>query len=41
MRKANSSTNSAYVRAEVRHTPVVQGLPGPLAAVTDPVFLGA
>ncbi|MGW2558217.1 CehA/McbA family metallohydrolase [Streptomyces sp. NPDC001514] len=34
---------AAYVRAEVRHAPVVPvpGLPGPLAAFTNPVFLGA
>ncbi|WP_156727107.1 CehA/McbA family metallohydrolase [Streptomyces apocyni] len=31
---------AAYVRAEVRHPPVVPGLPGPLAAFTNPVFLG-
>ncbi|MER7000123.1 CehA/McbA family metallohydrolase [Streptomyces sp. NPDC000410] len=31
---------AAYVRAEVRHAAVVPGLPGPLAAFTNPVFLG-
>ena len=33
---------AAYVRAEVRHPAVVPipGLPGPLAAFTNPVFLG-
>ncbi|WP_240138093.1 CehA/McbA family metallohydrolase [Streptomyces sp. MUM 178J] len=31
---------AAYVRAEVRHAPVTPGLPGPLAAMTNPVFLG-
>ncbi|MFD7441824.1 CehA/McbA family metallohydrolase [Streptomyces sp. NPDC059909] len=33
---------AAYVRAEVRHAPVVPvpGLPGPLSAFTNPVFLG-
>ncbi|MER5184615.1 CehA/McbA family metallohydrolase [Streptomyces sp. NPDC002896] len=31
---------AAYVRAEVRHAPVVAGLPGPLAAFTNPIFLG-
>ncbi|MFF8845924.1 CehA/McbA family metallohydrolase [Streptomyces sp. NPDC015127] len=31
---------ATYVRAEVRHAPVVPGLPGPLAAFTNPVFLG-
>ncbi|WP_267244078.1 CehA/McbA family metallohydrolase [Streptomyces sp. PR69] len=34
---------ATYVRAEVRHAPVtpgVPGLPGPLAAMTNPVFLG-
>ncbi|MEV6649205.1 CehA/McbA family metallohydrolase [Streptomyces sp. NPDC051219] len=32
---------AAYVRAEVRHAPVVAGLPGPPAALTNPVFLGS
>ncbi|MET9297364.1 CehA/McbA family metallohydrolase [Streptomyces sp. NPDC003077] len=32
--------HAAYIRAEVRHPPVVQGLPGPMAAMTNPVFLG-
>ncbi|WP_327324288.1 CehA/McbA family metallohydrolase [Streptomyces sp. NBC_01210] len=32
---------AAYVRAEVRHAVVIPGLPGPLAAFTNPVFLGA
>lgn len=31
---------AAYVRAEVRHAPVTPGLPGPLTAFTNPVFLG-
>ncbi|MGW0699637.1 CehA/McbA family metallohydrolase [Streptomyces sp. NPDC002867] len=31
---------ATYVRAEVRHAPVVPGLPGPLAAFTNPIFLG-
>lgn len=31
---------ASYVRAEVRHAPTVPGLPGPLAAFTNPVFLG-
>ncbi|MFI1397581.1 CehA/McbA family metallohydrolase [Streptomyces sp. NPDC020681] len=31
---------ATYVRAEVRRAPVVPGLPGPLAAFTNPVFLG-
>ncbi|MEU1076931.1 MULTISPECIES: CehA/McbA family metallohydrolase [unclassified Streptomyces] len=31
---------ASYVRAEVRHPPVVPGMPGPLAAFTNPVFLG-
>lgn len=31
---------AAYVRAEVRHAPVTTGLPGPLRAFTNPVFLG-
>ncbi|MFI5756145.1 CehA/McbA family metallohydrolase [Streptomyces sp. NPDC051569] len=31
---------ATYVRAEVRHAPTVPGLPGALAAFTNPVFLG-
>ncbi|MGY0485935.1 CehA/McbA family metallohydrolase [Streptomyces sp. WG-D5] len=31
---------AAYVRAEVRHAPTTPGLPGPLAAFTNPIFLG-
>ncbi|MFJ6569900.1 CehA/McbA family metallohydrolase [Streptomyces sp. NPDC091292] len=31
---------AAYVRAEVRRAPVTTGFPGPLAAFTNPVFLG-
>ncbi|MGP9020257.1 CehA/McbA family metallohydrolase [Streptomyces sp. BR1] len=31
---------ATYVRAELRHAPLVPGLPGPLAAFTNPVFLG-
>ncbi|WP_328676625.1 CehA/McbA family metallohydrolase [Streptomyces sp. NBC_00322] len=31
---------ATYVRAEVRHAVVVPGLPGPLAAFTNPIFLG-
>ncbi|MDG4858873.1 CehA/McbA family metallohydrolase [Streptomyces sp. T-3] len=31
---------ASYVRAEVRHAPVIPLLPGPLAAFTNPVFLG-
>ncbi|MFI1734261.1 CehA/McbA family metallohydrolase [Streptomyces acidicola] len=31
---------AAYVRAELRHEAVVTSLPGPLAAFTNPVFLG-
>ncbi|MDI3386540.1 CehA/McbA family metallohydrolase [Streptomyces sp. B-S-A8] len=31
---------ASYVRAEVRHPATVPGLPGPLAAFTNPVFLG-
>lgn len=30
---------AAYVRAEVRHPSTVPGLPGALAALTNPVFL--
>ncbi|RPK37020.1 hypothetical protein EES39_31185 [Streptomyces sp. ADI92-24] len=30
---------AAYVRAEVRHPATVPGLPGALAALTNPVFL--
>jgi hypothetical protein len=36
-----SARYASYVRAEVRHAPVVPGLPGPLSAFTNPVFLGA
>ncbi|WP_406508171.1 CehA/McbA family metallohydrolase [Streptomyces sp. NBC_00212] len=32
---------ATYIRAEVRHAPIVPGLPGPLAAFTNPVFLDA
>ncbi|MER0446370.1 CehA/McbA family metallohydrolase [Streptomyces sp. Edi4] len=32
--------NAAYLRAEVRHPPPAPGLPGPLTAFTNPVFLG-
>ncbi|MEU4846255.1 CehA/McbA family metallohydrolase [Streptomyces gilvosporeus] len=32
--------NAAYIRAEVRHPPTTTGLPGPMAAMTNPVFLG-
>ncbi|MFF4700779.1 CehA/McbA family metallohydrolase [Streptomyces chattanoogensis] len=31
---------AAYIRAEVRHPPTTPGLPGPMAAMTNPVFLG-
>jgi len=31
---------SAYVRAEVRRAPAIPGLPGPMVALTNPVFLG-
>ncbi|MFJ8313075.1 MULTISPECIES: CehA/McbA family metallohydrolase [unclassified Streptomyces] len=31
---------ATYVRAEVRHAPIIPGLPGQLAAFTNPVFLG-
>jgi hypothetical protein len=31
---------AGYVRAEVRHAPVLPPLPGPLAGFTNPVFLG-
>lgn len=36
-----TASYAAYVRAEVRHAPTVPGLPGALAAFTNPVFLGA
>ncbi|WP_327670746.1 MULTISPECIES: CehA/McbA family metallohydrolase [unclassified Streptomyces] len=36
-----TASYAAYVRAEIRHTPTTQGLPGPLAAFTNPIFLGA
>ncbi|WP_411140321.1 CehA/McbA family metallohydrolase [Streptomyces sp. x-80] len=32
--------HAAYIRAEVRHPATVPGLPGPMAALTNPVFLG-
>ncbi|MFC6067738.1 CehA/McbA family metallohydrolase [Streptomyces ochraceiscleroticus] len=32
--------NAAYIRAEVRHPATTGGLPGPMAAMTNPVFLG-
>ncbi|MFJ8001399.1 CehA/McbA family metallohydrolase [Streptomyces sp. NPDC096310] len=35
-----TASYAAYVRAEVRHAPKVTGLPGALAAFTNPVFLG-
>ncbi|EKX66607.1 CehA/McbA family metallohydrolase [Streptomyces ipomoeae] len=35
-----TASYAAYVRAEVRHPPVVTGFPGPLAAFTNPIFLG-
>ncbi|MFF1448560.1 CehA/McbA family metallohydrolase [Streptomyces sp. NPDC058274] len=35
-----TAANSSYVRAEVRHPAQVPSLPGPLAAFTNPVFLG-
>ena len=35
-----TASYASYVRAEVRHAPKVPGLPGPLAAFTNPVFLG-
>ncbi|MFI6687885.1 CehA/McbA family metallohydrolase [Streptomyces sp. NPDC050485] len=31
---------ATYIRAEVRHAPIIPGLPGQLAAFTNPVFLG-
>ncbi|WP_407552155.1 CehA/McbA family metallohydrolase [Streptomyces sp. Pv4-95] len=31
--------NAAYVRAEVRHPPTTPALPGPMAALTNPIFL--
>ncbi|MFK4065969.1 CehA/McbA family metallohydrolase [Streptomyces sp. NPDC029674] len=35
-----TASYAAYVRAEVRHAPVTPGLPGPLCAFTNPIFLG-
>ncbi|MEV0602833.1 CehA/McbA family metallohydrolase [Streptomyces sp. NPDC050315] len=32
--------NAAYIRAEVRHPATNRALPGPMAAMTNPVFLG-
>ncbi|MER5441910.1 CehA/McbA family metallohydrolase [Streptomyces sp. NPDC002790] len=31
---------ASYARAELRHPPTTPGLPGPLAAFTNPIFLG-
>ncbi|MFD9210987.1 CehA/McbA family metallohydrolase [Streptomyces sioyaensis] len=31
---------AAYIRAEVRHPSTTPGLPGPMAAMTNPVFVG-
>ncbi|MHC5263462.1 CehA/McbA family metallohydrolase [Streptomyces sp. UC4497] len=36
-----TASYASYARAEIRHTPTTQGLPGPLAAFTNPIFLGA
>ncbi|WP_446038716.1 CehA/McbA family metallohydrolase [Streptomyces sp. SID1121] len=36
-----TASYATYVRAEVRHPANVPGLPGPLAAFTNPVFLGS
>ncbi|MGW1890059.1 CehA/McbA family metallohydrolase [Streptomyces sp. NPDC002004] len=35
-----TASYAAYVRAELRHDPVLIGVPGPMAAFTNPVFLG-
>ncbi|MFJ2771968.1 CehA/McbA family metallohydrolase [Streptomyces sp. NPDC087300] len=35
-----TASYAAYVRAELRHAPVTPGLPGPLSAFTNPIFLG-
>lgn len=35
-----TADRSAYLRAEVRHPPTTPGQPGPMAALTNPVFLG-
>ncbi|WP_149825147.1 CehA/McbA family metallohydrolase [Streptomyces tailanensis] len=35
-----TASYAAYVRAEVRHPPVIPGFPGPMAAFTNPIFLG-
>ncbi|WP_199820279.1 CehA/McbA family metallohydrolase [Streptomyces rimosus] len=32
--------NATYVRAEVRHSSTTPGVPGPMAAMTNPIFLG-
>ncbi|CAM5592924.1 phosphoesterase [Streptomyces spiroverticillatus] len=34
-----TSSYASYIRAELRHPPTVPGLPGPLAAFTNPIFL--
>ncbi|MFJ4715104.1 CehA/McbA family metallohydrolase [Streptomyces sp. NPDC088785] len=39
-RWVTTPARAAYVRAEVRHPATVPGLPGALAAFTNPVFLG-
>ncbi|MEU6115675.1 CehA/McbA family metallohydrolase [Streptomyces sp. NPDC047117] len=35
-----TADNAAYIRAEVRHPATTPGLPGPMAALTNPVFVG-
>ncbi|MFJ9040342.1 CehA/McbA family metallohydrolase [Streptomyces sp. NPDC102406] len=35
-----TASYASYVRAEIRHAPTTPGLPGALAAFTNPVFLG-
>ncbi|MFI9026555.1 CehA/McbA family metallohydrolase [Streptomyces sp. NPDC053560] len=35
-----TADNAAYIRAEVRHPATTTGLPGPMAALTNPVFVG-
>ncbi|GAA0443402.1 CehA/McbA family metallohydrolase [Streptomyces olivaceiscleroticus] len=40
VRWRTTADNAAYIRAEVRHPATTPGLPGPMAALTNPVFVG-
>ncbi len=37
---AHDPANATYVRAEVRRAATTAGVPGPMAAMTNPIFLG-